>query len=107
MRFIAGERFRAQFKRLPREHQQLFSECVLRKFEPACDGWAEAIDAGMPFIWPASLRVARIVGAAEIFEMTWNFSAPDGRATFELVNISGQWHCKWRRIGTHTIFRDP
>jgi len=42
--------------------------------------------------------------APGIFEMTWSFSGPDGRATFEWVEIDGQLAVRWRRIGGHEIF---
>jgi hypothetical protein len=38
--------------------------------------------------------------------MTW---APDGRATFEYGDEiqPGEAHIIWRRIGTHSVFRQP
>jgi len=39
--------------------------------------------------------------------MTWSFSGPDGRATFEFVTIDGQPGIRWRRIGCHDIYRSP
>jgi hypothetical protein len=52
------------------------------------------------------LRVKGIQGAAGIFEMTW---ADNGRATFEYGEpvILDEPHIIWRRLGTHTIFRNP
>ncbi|MCL5265766.1 MAG: hypothetical protein M1343_11370 [Chloroflexi bacterium] len=43
----------------------------------------------------------------KIWEMTWSFSGPDGRATFELASIDGEPAIRWRRIGNHRIFREP
>jgi hypothetical protein len=39
--------------------------------------------------------------------MTWSFFGPDGHATFEWVEIDGTSGIRWRRIGTHEIFREP
>ena len=51
------------------------------------------------------LRVKRIQGTDDIFEMSW---APDGRATFEYgTSPSGGPHVIWRRIGRHDVFRRP
>ena len=52
------------------------------------------------------LRVKRIQGASGIFEMTW---ASDGRATFEYGErlIQDEPHVIWRRVGTHTVFKQP
>jgi hypothetical protein len=52
------------------------------------------------------LRVNGIQGASGIFEMTW---AGDGRATFQYGRevIEGEPHVIWRRVGDHSIFRNP
>jgi hypothetical protein len=39
--------------------------------------------------------------------MTWSFSGPDGRATFEWVLVDGEPGIRWRRIGGHAIFGSP
>ncbi len=51
----------------------------------------------------AGLRVKRVQGAEDTFEMTW---APDGRAFFRYGDEirSGDPHIIWLRIGTHDIF---
>jgi hypothetical protein len=45
-------------------------------------------------------------GADGIWELTW---APDGRATFEYGDPvkKGHPHIRWRRVGTHDIFKRP
>jgi hypothetical protein len=54
-----------------------------------------------------------VQGAAGIFEMTWSFSGPDGRATWEWVGVvdpdSGRRRraVRWRRVGGHVIFKKP
>lgn len=57
--------------------------------------------------WPRSLRVKRVQGLPRVWEMTWSFAGPDGRATFEYITIEDELAIKWRRIGSHDIFRDP
>jgi hypothetical protein len=39
--------------------------------------------------------------------MTWSFAGPDGRATFEYIDIGGDLGIRWRRIGGHAIFDKP
>jgi hypothetical protein len=57
--------------------------------------------------WPAALRIKRVQGAPGIWELTWSFAGPDGRATFELVEVGGEPAIRWRRIGGHEIFAEP
>lgn len=48
-----------------------------------------------------------VEGALGIFEMTWSFKGPDGRATFEWIQIDGTLGVRWRLIGDHSIFKRP
>jgi hypothetical protein len=48
-----------------------------------------------------------MTGTDSIWEMTWSFSGPDGRATFEWVSLEGEIQIRWRRIGGHEIYRKP
>jgi hypothetical protein len=80
-----------------------------RAFNSAADRFMETRD---PSSWPANLRVKQVVNAPGVFEMTWSFSGPDGRATWEwtsVVDSDGQtWPAvRWRRLGGHRIFRQP
>lgn len=51
------------------------------------------------------LRVKRVQGTSEIFEMTW---APDGRATFQFGEGRERGaHVIWRRIGRHDVLDRP
>lgn len=52
------------------------------------------------------LRVKRVQGWSDIWEMTW---APDGRATWQYgpAQREGEIHVIWRRIGGHEIFKNP
>ena len=53
-----------------------------------------------------SLRVKKMAGYDDVRELTW---APDGRATFEYGAPvkDGHPHIRWRRVGTHDIFKRP
>ena len=42
-----------------------------------------------------------------VWEMTWSFAGPDGRATFEWATSDGEPVVRWRRIGGHEIFGQP
>jgi hypothetical protein len=57
--------------------------------------------------WPASLRIKGVQAAPGVWEVTWSFSGPDGRATFEYVDVDGELAIRWRRIGGHEIFKSP
>lgn len=52
------------------------------------------------------LRVKRVRGTDDVWEMTW---AGNGRATWQYGPevIEGEPHVIWRRIGTHDIFQTP
>lgn len=52
------------------------------------------------------LRVKRVQGTDDVWEMTW---APNGRTTFTYGDevIPGEPHVIWRRIGTHAILNSP
>jgi hypothetical protein len=39
--------------------------------------------------------------------VTWSFSGPDGRATFEFIGVEGELAIRWRRIGGHDVLRSP
>lgn len=54
-----------------------------------------------------TLRIHRLTDSG-IYSLTWNFSAPDGRATFQLDRSpDGEPVLVWRRIGDHSIYRRP
>jgi hypothetical protein len=53
----------------------------------------------------AGLRVKRVQGTDDVFEMTWS---ADGRATLQYGRGSDAGpHVIWRRIGRHDILRRP
>jgi hypothetical protein len=102
VKYAVLDSFRADYRRLSAAEQDLF-KVALREFIAACDRYP--LDPSVA--WPASLRVKTVANAPGILEMTWSFSGPDGRATFEWIRIDGQLAVRWRRIGGHAIFKQP
>jgi hypothetical protein len=100
VKFQTTESFDSDYRRLTEAEAGMFRE-VLAAFIPACDRYAGDSSAK----WPAALRVKRVEGAPGVWEMTWSFAGPDGRATFEWIDIDGALGLRWRRIGGHAIFK--
>ncbi|MDQ6928894.1 MAG: hypothetical protein M3159_09595 [Actinomycetota bacterium] len=89
-------RFRADFRRLTPGQQAALLVAVAQ--------FVDDLRPGGQF--RKGLRVKGIKGAPGTIEMTW---APDGGATFqygESVRV-GEPHIIWRRVGTHSVFREP
>ncbi|TAM76737.1 hypothetical protein EPN44_04670 [bacterium] len=105
MRQLQTRSFRADYRQLDERERELFRDAVVA-MRDAYLGHRAAGAAGSP-AWPQRLRIKRVRGAAGIFELTWSFAGPDGRATFEYVSVDGEIAIRWRRIGGHRIFRDP
>jgi hypothetical protein len=103
VKFQTTPAFETDFRRLRPEHQRAFREVIRSSLAPACDAFAE--DPNRP--WPGSLRAKSMRNAPGIYELTWSFASPDGRATFEFVTLSGAIHCRWRRVGDHGVYRAP
>lgn len=107
MRYERTPQFDSDFKALRREHRKQFLASV-PTFAGACEGYAA--DPAR-HVWPVSLRVARMLGATGVWEMTWSFASPDGQATFEFIRVGteagDEVRLRWRRIGDHGIYRDP
>jgi mRNA-degrading endonuclease YafQ of YafQ-DinJ toxin-antitoxin module len=76
-----------------------------RAFREAVGQFVADLAAGSQGFHPR-LRVKRVQGHRGVWEMTW---APDGRATFEYGDEVQpcEAHIIWRRIGTHSVFRQP
>lgn len=102
MKFEVTASFKSDWNRLSENERRLFRD-LLPAFNDACDRIAADAAATVP----ASLRVKAVEGAPGILEMTWSFSGPDGRATFEWISIGRARSVRWRRIGGHAIFRNP
>lgn len=103
MKFQQTARFRSDRADLADEHFGLFWTTVRDSFIPAAE--RRATEPGTP--WPGGLRVKSVKGAPGVWEMTWSFAGPDGRATFEWVEIEGEPAIRWRRVGGHAIFSEP
>jgi hypothetical protein len=107
VKYVRTDSFKADYRRLSPTEKDLFRETV-RAFNQGCDEFVRNRD---PSVWPAALRVKAVQGAPGVWEMTWSFSGPDGRATWEWVNVAGeegaQPAVRWRRIGDHRIFKAP
>ena len=103
MKFERTQRFDNDFKALAKQHQKSFRD-LMPDFNAACDAYIA--DSGA-FIWPTRLRVSRLTSAKGIWEMTWSFASPDGRATFEFINAPDGVRLRWRRIGNHGVYREP
>jgi hypothetical protein len=103
VRYETTPRWDGDYKALKPEHKRQFRE-VLVAFIPACDAYAQAQGS---YRWPKALRVSPMKSAAGVWEMTWSFASPDGRATFEWVTDEQGLKVRWRRIGDHSIYREP
>lgn len=107
MRFETTHSFETDYRKLGDEEKHLFRDAV-HKFNGACDA---ALAKGQRPRWPKSLRVKDVEGAPGIWEMTWSFSGPDGRATWEWITVTVDGVAvpavRWRRIGGHSIFTHP
>ncbi len=103
MRYQTTPSFEADWRRLSESERDLFRRIVRDVFHPVC----ERRRTNPAALWPKALRVRDVEQAPGIWEMTWSFSGPDGRATFEWVEIEGEPGIRWRRIGGHAVFRKP
>lgn len=102
MKFERTDSFKSDWQRLSDGERELF-RMVIKRFHAA----AERMATGVTQSWPAALRIRAVASAPGCGEMTWSFSGPDGRATFEWVEIEGARAIRWRRIGRHEVFRSP
>ena len=103
MKFEVTPACEGDWARLSGPERATFREVVTERFHPAC----ERRRADPTSAWPTSLRVKDVEGAPGVWEMTWSFAGPDGRATFEWIEIDGEPAIRWRRIGGHAIFGAP
>lgn len=102
MRYVWTLNFEADFRRLPKRERDRFRKVAIEDFSPACDAFRAT--PSTPF--PDRLRVKPVTAARGLFEMSWSFSGPDGRATFEWIDLDGEPAIRWRRIGGHRIMGD-
>ena len=93
----ASTAFLRDFERLtPAQQARFFA--ALKRF--ATD--LLAIEVGQQTWFRPGLRVKRVRGTTDLYEMSW---APDGRATFSWGDpvIGGLRHVEWQRCGDHSI----
>jgi hypothetical protein len=102
VKYARTPEFRADYARLSATERDLFKQAV-RQMNAA---YAARGERALP-PWPASLRVKSVQDASGVWEMTWSFSGPDGRATVEYIAVDGETAILWRRIGGHRIFDNP
>ena len=102
MKYRVLPRFSADYQKLSPEERFVFKKALARFIAAARDY------EGLPehYVWPKSLRVERLTGSG-IMAMTWSFSGPDCRATFEFVTVEKEQIVVWRRVGRHGIYREP
>lgn len=103
MRYETTPQFDSDWSNLAAGHKQIFRKAI-PAFSRACEAYVARPGT---FRWPARLRVSPMQSAPGIWEMTWSFAGPDGRATFEFVTIDGEAYVRWRRIGDHSVYREP
>jgi len=90
--------------RFARDMRKLSSE-QRRAFLAARDELVAGLRTQPPQFAPR-LRIKRVQGSEDVWEMTW---AADGRATFRYGRqvLPAEPHIVWLRIGTHAILDDP
>lgn len=102
MKYITSPSFDSALAKLPAEHRKLVY-AKLPDFVKAAER-----QAGTPgSAWPAALRVRSMKGYPGLLEVTWNFSGPDLRATFQWTEIDGEAGIAWVDVGDHSIFDNP
>jgi len=96
--FDAPDYFRREYSKLSREMRAAFGDARRKLVEGLATSGPEGLSP--------SLRVKRVQGSPDVWEMTF---APDGRATFSYGEEvkPGEPHVVWRRIGGHEIFKRP
>ena len=103
MRFEWLHTFGSDWTRLSDGERTLFERVVREQVHPACERFSRDPATS----WPRGLRVKQVRGTPGVWEMTWSLAGPDGRATFEWIELEGELAVRWRRIGGHDIFGRP
>lgn len=102
MKYRVLPRFSADYQKLSEQERLAFKKTLARFIVASREYEANPEN----YVWPKSLRVERLTGTG-IMAMTWSFSGPDGRATFEFVTVENEQIVVWRRVGRHSIYREP
>lgn len=104
MKYVRLPAFLADWQELSPSERAFVKAWLAGTFLPAVAAY-EADPAG--FVWPRGLRFERLTASGGICAVTWSFSGPDGRATFQFSDLGGEPCLVWRRIGCHDIYRRP
>ena len=102
MKYRVLDSFKGDYAGLSADECRLFGDAVVLMRQAFAARGQRALQQ-----WPARLRTGLLEGHRGIFEMTWSFAGPDGRATFEIIDIGGEPAVLWRRIGSHRVFSNP
>lgn len=102
MRYRTTPAFDRDYRGLPPAHRAAF-----RAAASAFNEAAERAARGEDRPWPNGLRVKRVRGTDDVWEMTWSMRDPDGRATWQWTTVDGDPAVLWRRLGDHAIFDRP
>jgi hypothetical protein len=103
VKYERTDRFKRDYRQLSEGEQDEFKRVIREEFAPAASRFVT--NPGEP--WPRRLRVKGVKGAPGVWEMTWSFTDPDGRATFEWMKIDEEAGIRWRRVGSHGILASP
>jgi hypothetical protein len=95
--YEASARVLRELRKLPREQR--------RAFLASRDEFVAALQQSPPQ-FPPALRVKRVQGTDDVWELTF---ASNGRATFRYGPQvrPGEPHIVWLRIGTHAVLDQP
>ena len=104
MRFERTASFKADWKRLDNGERGVVRSQITA-FNLAADDVAD--NSGDKSRWPTALRIHDIENAKGVWSVTFKFSGPDIRATFEWGHDSEGPKIVWRRISGHKIYRNP
>ena len=102
MKYRRLPRFDADYRQLTTSEREKFRQ-ALAIFIEACRAYEANPER---YVWPKSLRIERLTGTG-VMAMTWSFSGPDGRATFQFETVDGEIVVVWRRVGRHNIYKNP
>lgn len=103
MKYETTAKFQSDYRTLSDRDRSLFRSAV-KLINAAYAKHLKSQGAGLP-VWPTRLRLKPVTDAPGIFEMTWSFTGPDGRATFEFFRAGAETGIRWRRIGDHKVIR--
>lgn len=99
MREVYSESFKRDFKKLKREHKKLFIELQSVFIVELEEYLLDKKSVSNKF------RLKELRHTNNVWSMTWSFSRPAGRATFQLIAMKNELTLIWLRIGNHDIYK--